>query len=100
MISFTLTKMAKADLQGIARYTQEHWGREQRDLYLKMLDASFQQLAANPFKGKNCSDIREGYWKLNVGSHIIFYRQTLPDTIEIVRVLHQRMDIDTRLSGS
>jgi toxin ParE1/3/4 len=65
-----------------------------------MLDTSFQQLAANPFKGKDCSDIREGYWKLNVGSHIIFYRKALPDTIEIVRFLNERMDIDTQLSTS
>ncbi len=100
MTLFTLTKMAKADLQGIARYTQEHWGREQRDLYLKMLDASFQQLAANPGKGKQCSDIREGYWSVSVGSHVIFYRQTPLDTIEIVRVLHERMDIESRLSTS
>lgn len=100
MTSFTVTKMAAADLLGIARYTQKQWGREQRDLYLTLLDASFRQLAANPSKGQECNEIREGYWKFRVGSHVIFYRQTLPDTIEIVRVLHGRMDIATRLSSS
>ena len=98
MPSFSLTNMAKADLKEIARFTQNHWGREQRDLYLQMLDVSFQQLADNPLKGKDCSDIRIGYRKLNSGSHVIFYRQTLVDTIEIVRVLHGHMDIETRLS--
>lgn len=98
MPSFTLTNMAKADLKEIARFTQNRWGREQRNLYLQMLDISFQQLAANPLKGKDCSDIRIGYRKLNAGSHVIFYRQTLVDTIEIVRVLHGHMDIETRLS--
>lgn len=98
MPSFTLTNMAKADLKGIANFTQNRWGREQRNLYLQMLDVSFQQLAANPHKGKDCSDIRIGYRKLNAGSHVIFYRQTLVDTIEIVRVLHGHMDIETRLS--
>ena len=63
-----------------------------------MLDVLFQQLAANPLKGKDCSDIRIGYRKLNAGSHVIFYRQALTDTIEIVRVLHGHMDIETRLS--
>ena len=58
---FTLTNMANADLKEIAKFTQNRWGREQRDLYLQMLDVSFQQLAANPLKGKDFSDIRIGY---------------------------------------
>ena len=60
MPSFTLTNMAKADLKEIANFTQNRWRREQRNLYLQMLDVSFQQLAANPLKGKDCSDIRLG----------------------------------------
>jgi toxin ParE1/3/4 len=98
MPKFTLTNMAKADLKEIAKFTRNRWGREQRDLYLQMLDVSFQQLAANPLKGKDCSDIRLGYRKLNAGSHVIFYRQTLTDMIEIVRILHGHMDVETRLS--
>jgi toxin ParE1/3/4 len=88
-----------ADLKAIGHYTQERWGLEQRNLYLKMLDASFRQLAADPLKGKDCSEIREGYRKLNAGSHVIFYRQLSGEAIEIVRILHGRMDIETRLSG-
>lgn len=48
MSTFTLTNKAVADLRDIGRYTLERWGREQRNLYLRMLDESFQQLAANP----------------------------------------------------
>lgn len=99
MPAFTLTNMAKADLQEIARFTQSRWGREQRNLYLQMLDVYFHQLAANPQRGKDCSDIRTGYRKLNVGSHVIFYRQILPDSIEIVRILHGHMDIEARLTA-
>jgi toxin ParE1/3/4 len=100
MPSFILTNRAFADLKDIGRYTQIRWGREQRDTYLLMLDACFHQLAAKPLKGKDCSDIRNGYRKHTVGSHVIFYRQLSKDTIEIVRVLHGRMDIETRLSES
>ncbi len=98
MSTFTLTNLAKADLKEIAKFTHNRWGREQRDLYLQMLDVSFRQLAANPLNGKDCSDIRIGYRKLNAGSHVIFYRQNLADTIEIVRILHGHMDIETRLT--
>jgi toxin ParE1/3/4 len=97
MPTFSLTNKAVADLKDIGRYTAEQWGREQRNLYLKMLDTTFRQLAANPLKGKDCSDIRNGYRKFNAGSHLIFYRLMSGDTIEIVRILHGRMDCETRL---
>ena len=100
MPSFTLTNMAKADLKDIGRYTLNKWGREQRNHYLSILDACFRQLAENPFNGKDCSEIRGGYRKFNVGSHIIFYRQIIYDSIEIVRVLHGHMDVENHLSGS
>jgi toxin ParE1/3/4 len=99
MPTFTLTNKAIADLKDIGLYTLEHWGREQRNLYLQMLDASFQQLASNPLSGKDCSDIRNGYRKFNAGSHVIFYRQKSSDSIEIVRILHGRMDCETRLTS-
>ena len=98
MPGFTLTSKAKSDLIEIARYTQERWGREQRDLYLRMLDECFRQLAAKPLQGSDCGEIRVGYRKLLAGRHIIFYRQPTGDSIEIVRILHGRMDVEARLS--
>ncbi|HXV20546.1 MAG TPA: type II toxin-antitoxin system RelE/ParE family toxin [Desulfuromonadales bacterium] len=98
MPCFTLTAKAKADMLEIGRYTLSRWGREQRDKYLTMLDDCFQQLAADPLMGKDCSEIRSGYRKYRAGSHVIFYRQRLNDTIEIVRVLHGRMDMDSHLT--
>ena len=99
MSPFTLTNRAVADLKDIGRYTLEHWGREQRNLYLRMLDESIQQLATNPLLGTDCSDIRNGYRKLNAGSHMIFYRQKNAGSIEIVRILHGRMDCGGRLTS-
>ncbi|NTV13307.1 MAG: type II toxin-antitoxin system RelE/ParE family toxin [Desulfobulbaceae bacterium] len=99
MPRFTLTSKAKSDLIEIARYTQERWGREQRNLCLRMLDECFRQLAGKPQQGSDCSEIRAGYRKLLVGRHIIFYRQPTGDSIEIVRILHGRMDVETHLAG-
>jgi len=100
MRAFVLTNRAEYDLKEIGRYTQKTWGRDQRDIYLRMLDLSFHQLAANPLIGTDCSEIRSGYLKFNAGSHVIFYRQKLGDLIEIIRILHGRMDIEARLSES
>jgi toxin ParE1/3/4 len=100
MQGFVLTRKAKDDLKAIGRYTQETWGHEQRNRYLTMLDEKFHDLAADPMKGRDCSDIREGYRKHESGKHIIFYRQIENGFIEIVRILHGQMDITTRLSDS
>lgn len=99
MPAFTLTSKAKSDLLEIARHTQERWGRDQRNLYLRMLDQCFRQLAAQPQQGSDCSEIRDGYRKLLAGRHIIFYRQPTDVSIEIVRILHGRMDVEAHLSG-
>ncbi|WKJ89077.1 type II toxin-antitoxin system RelE/ParE family toxin [Methylomonas montana] len=99
MSRFLLTNAAKADLKSIGRYTQETWGIEQRNLYLTLLDRSFHDLVVNPLMGKDCGDIRPGYRKLPVGKHLVFYRQKEPDLIEIVRVLHERMDSESHLTS-
>jgi toxin ParE1/3/4 len=97
-LTFHLTEKAKADLQDIGRYTQKTWGRDQRNRYLQKLDDAFHDLSQNPDKGQNCDNIRKGYQKFSLGKHIIFYRMTKPHHIEIVRVLHGRMNILQRLT--
>lgn len=100
MASFYLTHAAKTDLKEIGRYTRKQWGAAQRDKYLTMLDGCFQDLAAQPLRGQDCSDIRAGYRKYNAGSHVIFYRQASDAAIEIVRILHGRMDTERHLLES
>lgn len=71
MAQFSLTKAAIDDLREIGRYTQEHWGREQRRLYLSQLDLCFHALADNPNQGKRCDQVRPGYRKYPAGRHVI-----------------------------
>jgi toxin ParE1/3/4 len=99
MPSFSLTKKAVADLFEIGRYTEQHWGKEQRYKYLSQLDTCFHQVAADPLKGKDCSGIREGYRKIKVGSHVVFYRQVSAAEIQIVRVLHGHMDFEAQFTS-
>jgi len=99
MSGFLLTNAAKSDLKSIGRYTQEKWGVEQRNRYLTLLDSGFHDLAVNPLMGRDCDDIIAGYRKFPVGRHLVFYRQKGPDLIEIVRVLHERMDSEAHLAS-
>jgi toxin ParE1/3/4 len=97
MPAFHLTRKARCGLRSIARYTQEKWGREQRNKYLSKLDESFYTLAQEPQRGRACDDIRPGYRKYHVGRHLIFYRQRV-NHIEIIRILQDRMDVESHLS--
>ncbi|WP_089939106.1 type II toxin-antitoxin system RelE/ParE family toxin [Candidatus Entotheonella palauensis] len=99
MPAFQLTRRAREDLRSIGRHTQAAWGREQRSRYLGRLDAAFRALAEFPEMGQACDDIREGYRKYHVGRHLIFYRQSSVG-ITVIRILHDRMDIEIHLSES
>jgi toxin ParE1/3/4 len=93
-----LRPAARADLEDIARYTETTWGRRQRDLYLTAIDAKLGALAANPKIGKPRDAVRAGYRSSRVGAHVIFYRE-FPEGIEVVRILHQRMDVRRQLAS-
>ena len=95
-MDFILTQKARSDLVAIAIYTQRRWNREQRNIYLKQLDDTFHALANNPQLGKSCDYIKHGYRKFPQGSHVIFYRQSSPVIIEVVRILHKQMDVNSR----
>lgn len=99
MGAFTLTNKAKADLKSIAIYTQRKWGKNQRAVYLKQFDDAFHLLADSPDVGTNCDFIKLGYRKFPHTSHVIFYRIVGDSQIEIVRILHKRMDVEINLKG-
>jgi toxin ParE1/3/4 len=96
MPRFRLTERAKADLRSIGRYTQATWGRAQRNSYLARRDVSFHLLACEPHRGRACDEIRPGYRKYHVGRYLIFYRAS-SEGVEIIRILHDRMDMEAHL---
>ncbi len=100
MKSFTLTHKARADIKSIYIYTHNRWGKKQREIYAKQFDDVFHMLAENPEIGKECDYIKSGYKKFPNASHIIFYRTINNDMIEIVRILHKRIDARAQLTTS
>jgi toxin ParE1/3/4 len=95
---YTLVPLARADLEGIWRYSFETWSITQADTYHERLVRAFQALVVGTKTGRPIDHIRQGYYKFPVGSHLIFYRESTSG-IEIVRILHQRMDIAKHLQG-
>jgi toxin ParE1/3/4 len=90
-----LTPLAESDLEEIWHYTAEHWSVSQADRYLRDLLDTMQALARGRKSGQVCT-VREDCLRYGVGSHIVFYRQTSA-ALNVVRVLHQRMDIERHL---
>lgn len=100
MKKFRLAKTADSDMRKIAEYTKEQWGVKQRDIYIEEMFITFSQLANAPQMGTKIDNIRKGYRKFPQGSHIIFFREaTNIYNIEIIRILHNRMDVDTHLNS-
>ncbi len=100
MKEFELTREAKQDLRGIAKFTEKRWGRNQRYLYMKQFDDAFHFLADTPSVGKKCDYIKLGFKKFPQGSHIIFYRDGTKSKIIIIRILHKNMDAESQFSDT
>jgi toxin ParE1/3/4 len=96
MHRYRLTPSAKSDLIEIWNYTVESWGKKQAEKYLQDVEDKLNQLAANPQLGKQRPEIVPGYYSFPVRKHIIFY--LISDShIDIIGILHGRMDIDKNL---
>jgi len=98
-MKYRISKEALNDLEILWLYTFETWSLEQADRYLNLLMDEIEYLTVNPKSGKDYSNIRKGYFRSRVKSHFIFYKINLKDNqLEIIRILHQQMDIESRLN--
>lgn len=96
MVRYVLSPLAQADLEAIWDYTAETWGAVQAEAYVRQVMESIKHVASNPSLGRNCDHVRRGYRRFATGSHVVFYRLS-GDLIDVVRILHQRMDFDRHL---
>lgn len=98
-MGFKISNEAQHDLEKIWLYTFETWSIEQADRYIDLIIDEIEYLADNPNVGKDFSSVRKGYLRSKVKSHFIFYKMNHnKQLIEIIRILHQQMDIENRLN--
>lgn len=97
-MKFVISKEAIKDLENIWLYTFENWSQEQADRYFNLIIDEIENSCQDPHSGKDYSEVRKGYFRSRVKSHFIFYRINLKKKeIEVIRILHQQMDINSRL---
>ena len=97
MSNFELTNKAVEDLSKIWNYTFEVWSERQADKYYKMLISNCQEIADNPVLGKSYHGIARNLLGIKANRHIIFYRTINENSVEITRILHERMDLKNRI---
>jgi len=96
MSNIALSPRAKLDLSEIWDYTLSQWGADQAEKYVRELWSAMENAASDPTKSVDIRDVRRDYRKSRAGSHVIFFKFT-DDGIDVVRILHQRMDFERYL---
>lgn len=97
-MTIRISNEATADLEKIWLYTFENWSLEQADRYLNLIFEEIEYLAIKPNTATDYSNIRKNYWRSKVKSHFIFFKlNKKKNEIEIIRILHEMMDIDFHL---
>uniref|UniRef100_UPI004049A3DB type II toxin-antitoxin system RelE/ParE family toxin n=1 Tax=Flavobacterium sp. TaxID=239 RepID=UPI004049A3DB len=97
MAEFKLTNKAVQDLAKIWEYTFEVWSENQADKYYNSIIFNCQEIANNPYLGRNYEGISNQLLALKINRHVIFYR-TLQGYVEITRILHERMDLKKKIA--
>jgi toxin ParE1/3/4 len=83
-------------LTEIWNYSIEKWAVAQADIYVQAIIDESGLLAKNPEHGRFANAIPATLRQRKIASHIIFYVADA-DTLDVVRILHNRMDIASRL---
>ncbi len=90
-MKFRLTRPAIHDLAEIGRYTLKNWGEQQAQRYRTALSARLKWLCKNQHLWRQHPQLQEGVYTCTEQHHVIVFRE-YREGIEILRVLHERMD--------
>jgi toxin ParE1/3/4 len=108
MSSFRLSRLAEADLTAILVASRRQWGSAGERRYAALIAAAMRKVAAEP-EGpatRHREELRPGIRSFHLRHarsadpkgrvrrpvHVLYYRPGAPGVIEIVRVLHERME--------
>ncbi len=98
-MKFKISKKAEEDLEEIWCFTLKMWSKEQADRYLNLIFDELEFISFNPQTGQDFGHVRKNYRCTKVKSHLIFYKHKKSnDEIEIIRILHERMDLESRIN--
>ncbi|MEM7551504.1 MAG: type II toxin-antitoxin system RelE/ParE family toxin [Bacteroidota bacterium] len=97
MAKLILRQKAVDDLTSIWKYTFETWSENQADKYYESIKLACVDISKKPLIGKRYRQISENLRGYKINKHIIFYHSISNVKVEIVRILHERMDLNNQL---
>lgn len=97
MGNYFFTEKAIEDISAIWDYSYDTWSEKQADKYYQQLIVTCKEIADNPKLGKEYLEIENGVFGFHINRHIIFYRQSKLNEIEVLRILHEKMDLKKRI---
>ncbi len=98
MAKIRLSRKAIADLDGIWEYIVQTWSEDQAVIYYRQIYTSIQSLdRLHTFLEKKYDVIKPGLLGFKVGHHIVFYKKIEDGSIQVVRILHEKMDYQRHL---
>ena len=96
--TYEISKLAQQDLEDIWKYTFENWSLNQADKYHQIILREFDKICEHPEIGNPIDYVKQGHRTRRIKSPLIVYK-IQNGKVWIDRVLHESMDIETRLSG-
>lgn len=93
-LALRISSEAYSDLEKIWLYTVNKWSKEQANRYYSLIIDEISFLTQNYYSGKSVEHIRPGYRVSFVKSHIIFYKIVDDQRLEVIRILHQSVNIE------
>jgi toxin ParE1/3/4 len=96
IFNFELSRLALMDLEEIWLYTSKIWSKQQANKYYEEIFKVINEICNNSEIGESIDFVKKGHRRINVKSHIIFYK-IASEIIYIDRILHHNMDIEAYL---
>lgn len=98
MAEYIISEKALEDLNNIWIYTAENWSIEQANRYYNLIVDEIEYVSENFEITKDFETVRKDYRYSKVKSHLVFYKKPENTEMEVVRILHERMDIKKRIN--
>lgn len=97
MAKVILRQGAIDDLTDIWNYTKQEWSESQAERYYEVIKLACKEIGRKPNIGKVYTEISKNLLGFKSGRHVIFYHLISADEIEVIRILHERMDLKSRV---
>jgi toxin ParE1/3/4 len=94
--NYRIKAKAQKDLDEIFLYTRKNYGLDKAEIYVQNILNTFKILGDEPAMAPLDDELSKDLRKFPIQKHIVFYR-IRKNYIDIIRVLHQKMDIKSKI---